>query len=171
MKFRAMVMAAALIAVCSIPRLATAQLSASSQSLGPIWVTVPAAAATLQKFQAKAPANGNMIITVTGTLVYEHTLGTQGWYCLALSQTPGNVGGCTPNAGSDSAVRGDIAAGEPTTVSGYGASVPYTIVRSWPVVAGTNYGFYVNGDATGFTGAYLFQPSITAVFVPATLAP
>lgn len=171
MKVRAVLMATALLAVFSIPTLATAQAAASNQARGPIWVSVPTSAASLESLSAKAPANGNLIITVTGTLIYEHNYGAQGWYCLTLSQTAGNVGACVPDGGSDSAIRGDIAAAEPTTVSGMGASQPYSIVRSFPVTAGTNYNFYLSGDATGFAGAWLFQPSITAIFVPTTLAP
>jgi|SRR5271170_7988840 len=170
MKFRAVIMATALVALCSIPRLATAQ-AAATQARGPIWVSVPTSAVALESLSVKAPAAGNLVITVTGTLIYEHTLGSQGWYCLALAQTSANVGACVPDGGSDSAIRGDIASAEPTTVSGMGASVPYSIVRTYAVTAGTNYTFYLNGDATGFTGAWLFQPSITAVYVPNTLAP
>ena len=171
MKFRAVVLATALIAMFSMPRLANAQLSAASQARGPIWVSVPTAPKALEALAVKAPASGNVIVTVTGTLIYEHNLGTQGWYCLALSQTAGNVGACVPNGGSDSATRGSIAAGEPSTVPGFGASQTYSIVRVYPVNFGATYDFYLNGDATGFTGAWLFQPSITAVFVPDTLAP
>jgi hypothetical protein len=45
------------------------------------------------------------------------------------------------------------------------------MIRVWPVTAGTNYAFYLNGYESGFTSALLFQPAITALFVPGTLAP
>src|SRR5271165_5692858 len=139
MKFHAVVLATALFATASLPKLANAQLSAASQARGPIWVSVPAAPKALETLAVRAPATGNLIVTVTGTLVYEHEQGMQGWYCLALSQTSGNVGGCVPDGGSDSATRGSIAAAEPTTVTGFGASQTYSIVRVYPVRADENY--------------------------------
>ena len=166
MNIRAMALTAALLATASLPKLTSAQKSAVVQNRGPIWVSVPTSPASLEMIAAKAPANGYFIVTTTGSLIYEHNQGTQGWFCLALSPVAGNVGGCVPNAGSDSAVRGDISAAEPSTVAGFGATTPYSIVRTYPVVAGNTYTFYLNGDATGFTGAFLFQPSITVLYVP-----
>ena len=104
MKSRAVVLAAALILMLSSTTAALAQ-AATREVRGPIWISVPASAHALQAIQVKAPAAGNLTITVTGTLVYEHTLGTEGSYCLQLSQISGNVGGCVPDAGSDSAIR------------------------------------------------------------------
>ena len=139
------------------------------QVRGPIWVTVPTAASPLQSIAVKAPGNGNLIVTVTGTANYEHTLGSQGYYCLQLANVSAYVGGCTPNAGSDSAVRASVAAGFPTTTPNMGASEQYSIVRTWPVTAGTTYTFYLNGSESGFDAMWLFQPSITAVYVPGTM--
>lgn len=170
MNIRAMTLTAALLATASLPKLATAQNSAAVQNRGPIWVSVSTSPASLETISAKAPANGYFIVTTTGSFIYEHNEGTQGWFCLALSPIAGNVGGCVPNTGSDSAVRGDIAAAEPSTVTGFGATIPYSIVRTYPVIAGDIYTFHLNGDATGFTAAYLFQPSITVLYVPSLLA-
>ena len=170
MNIRAMALTAALLATASLPKLASAQNSAVVQNRGPIWVSVPKSPASLETITAKAPANGYFIVTTTGALVYEHNHGTQGWFCLALSPVAGNVGGCVPDSGSDSAVRGDISAAEPSTVPGFGATTPYSIVRTYPVINGDTYTFHLNGDATGFTAAYLFQPSITVLFVPSLLA-
>jgi hypothetical protein len=170
MKFRAIVLATTLILTGSFATLAGAQ-AASREVRGPIWISVPTSAKPLQSIQVKAPETGNLTITVTGTVVYEHTLGTEGNYCLQLSTASGNVGGCVPDAGSDSAIRSYVAAEFATTVPGFGASAQYSIVRTWPVTAGTTYTFYLNGYETGFNSAWLFQPAITAVYVPDTLAP
>jgi hypothetical protein len=168
MKFRMVVLTAMLAVVCSFASLAAAQASAG-QTLGPIWIGVPGSAAAMQSLEVKAPLKGNMIVTVTGAVNYEHTQGSQGNYCLQLSQTSGYVGGCVPDGGSDSAVRNFIASDFPTTVAGFGQTEQYSIVRSWPVTAGATYTFYLNGYASGFDAVYLFQPSITATFVPGTL--
>jgi len=170
MKFRAIVLATTLILTGSFATHAGAQ-AASREVRGPIWISVPTSATDLQKIQVKAPATGNLTITVTGTVVYEHTEGTAGNYCLQLSETAGNVGGCVPDAGSDSAIRSYIAAGVATTVSGFGASAQYSIVRTWSVRAGETYTFYLNGYEENLTSSWLFQPAITAVYVPDTLAP
>ena len=169
MNIRAMALTAALLVTASLSTLATAQSSAAVQKRGPIWVSVPTSPVSLETITAKAPANGYFIVTTTGSFIYEHSEGKQGWFCLALSPTAGNVGACVPDSGSDSAVRGDISAAEPTTVAGFGATTPYSIVRTYPVVAGDSYTFHLNGDATGFTAAFLFQPSITVLYVPELL--
>lgn len=171
MKSRIAFLAKALLLVSSFTTLAVAQNAAVDQVNGPIWITVPTSAAALQSLHVKAPANGNMIVTVTGTMIYEHTLGTQAFYCLQLSETAGKVTGCVPDVGSDSAVRASIAADFPTTVPGYGASEQYSIVKVWPVTGGDAYTFYLNGYETSLDAGYLFQPSITALFVPGTLVP
>ena len=170
MNIRAISLAAALLATASLPKLASAQNSAVVQNRGPIWVSVPTSPASLETITAKAPAKGYFIVTTTGSFIYEHDEGTQGWFCLALSPVAGNTGACVPDSGSDSAVRADISANEPSTVPGFGATTPYSIVRTYPVIAGDTYTFHLNGNATGFTGAYLFQPSITVLYVPNLLA-
>jgi hypothetical protein len=172
MKSRAVVLAAALILMLSSTTAALAQ-AATREVRGPIWISVPASAHALQAIQVKAPAAGNLTITitVTGTLVYEHTLGTEGSYCLQLSQISGNVGGCVPDAGSDSAIRSYVAADFPTTVPGFGASAQYSIVRTIPVAAGDTYTFYLNGYESNLNTSWLFQPAMTALFVPGTLLP
>ncbi len=168
MKSHVVLVATTLILMCGFGKLASAQ--AVGEVRGPIWISLSTSAAPLQQIEVKAPATGNMTVTVTGTLVYEHTQGTAGSYCLQLSQTSGNTGGCVPDAGSDSAIRNYIAADFPTTVSGFGMSEQYSIVRTWAVTAGKTYTFYLNGYEGGLT-AYLFQPAITVVFLPGTLAP
>jgi hypothetical protein len=170
MKCRTVVLASMLFLISSLATLAVAQSAAVSQVRGPIWISVPTSAAPLQSIKVKAPAAGNVIVTVTGSINYEHTLGTEGVYCLALSETSGNIGGCIPDSGSDSAVRGYIAAAAPSTVPGFGALEQYSIVRVYPVSANDTYTFYLNGYQTGFGLTDLFQPSITALYVAGTLA-
>ena len=169
MKIRMMVLTAMLAVTCSFASLAAAQASAG-ETMGPIWIEMPESAGVLQSLQVKAPAKGNIIVTVTGTVDYEYTSGSQASYCLQLSQTSAYTGGCVPDEGSDSAVRSFIAPDTPTTLANFGASEQYSIVRVWPVTAGTTYTFYLNGYEGGFNTVYLFQPSITALFVPGTLA-
>ena len=169
MKVRSALLSILLLVSCMTTR-AVGQ-DAVGQVRRPIWITLPTSAAVLQSIQAQAPATGNMVVMVTGSIDFFHTLGTMGNYCLQLSQTSGFVGGCVPDSGSDSAIRNYIAAGYPTTVSGLGQTESYSMIRVWPVTAGSTYTFYLNGYEGGFTTALLFQPSITALFVPGTLAP
>jgi hypothetical protein len=169
MKFRAVVLAKLILAF-GCTSVAWGQ-AASRDVRGPIWIDVPASAGAMQSIQVKAPANGNVTIIVTGSVVYEHTLGTAGNYCLQLSQTSGNVGGCVPDAGSDSAVRNYIDSDYPTTVPGFGQSEQYSIVRTWAVTGGKTYTFYLNGYGTGFGGVWLFQPAMSAIYAPDALTP
>jgi hypothetical protein len=175
MKFRAFVIATTLSLTGGLATHARAQAPASNEVRGPVWFNVTATTSdspeTMQSIEVKAPADGNLTITVTGTLMYSHTKGTTGKYCLQLSDTSDYVGGCNLDAGSDSAIRSDIAAGEPTTKPNGGVSVPYSIVRSWPVKAGVTYTFYLNGYAGGLQPTWLFQPAITAIYLPGTLLP
>ncbi|MGA2807811.1 MAG: hypothetical protein ABSE87_06725 [Terracidiphilus sp.] len=170
MKFRAVALAAAFLLMLSSATLAVAQ-AAVREVRGPIWISVPTSAHALQAIQVKAPASGNLIVTVTGTVVYEHTSGTEGSYCLQLSEASGFVGGCVPDAGTDSAIRSYVAAGVATTVPGFGASAQYSIVRTIPVAAGDTYTFYLNGYESNLNTTWLFQPAITALYVPDTLLP
>ena len=173
MKFRAFVLATTLMLTGSFATHASAQAAASNEARSD-WIKVSATASsspeTLQSIEVTAPADGNLIITVTGTLMYSHTQGTTGKYCLQLADTSDYVGGCNPDAGSDSAIRSGIGAGEPTAKPNYGVSVPYSIVRTWPVKAGGTYTFYLNGYAGGLQPTWLFQPAITAIYVPGTLS-
>ncbi len=168
MKSRATVLATTIL-ICSFTTLGMAQ-AAVREVRGPIWIPISAFAGPLQSIQVKAPATGNITVTVTGTVVYEHTFGSQGFYCLQLSKTSGYTGGCVPMAGSDSAIRSSIASAFPTTVPNMGASAQYSIVRTWPATSGTTYTFYLNGYGTGFNSAWLFQPAITAVYVSGSMA-
>jgi len=172
MKPRTIFLATTLMLMCSFATLPAAHaVPAVLQVRGPIYITVPTSAGAMQSITVKAPAKGNMIVTVTGTVNYEFTSGAEAMWCLQLSMTSGWVGGCVPDSGSDSAIRSYYAADFPTTQSGFGAAAPYSIVRVWPVTAGTTYTFYLNGYGTGFDGIWLFQPSITVLYVPGTLAP
>jgi len=171
MKSRFFILATVLILMGSFGKLALGQVAAVREVRGPIWTFVPTSAAALESIAVKAPANGNITITVTGTMVYEHLLGTPGNYCLQLSTTPGFVGGCVPDGGTDSAIRSYIAAGVPSTVPGFGASEQYSIVRTYPVVAGQTYTFHLNGYENDLNSSWLFQPSMNALFVPGTLVP
>lgn len=167
MKVRAFILAATLLLTAGFASMANAQ--ASEEIMGPIWIPVTTSASALQSIQIKAPANGNLIITVTGTVNYEHAQGTAGNYCLQLSATAGNVGGCVPDSGSDSAIRNYIASGVASTTPGFGTSQQYSIVRSYKVTAGDTYTFYLNGYQSGLNSTWLFQPSILAVFNQNTL--
>jgi hypothetical protein len=160
-------LARTLVLMCSFATLATPQ--AVREVRGPTWISVTSSATVLQSIQVKAPANGNITVTVTGTFVYEHTIGNQGSYCLELWNKPDAVGGCTPEGGEDAAIRSFIDADSPTTLPLFGASAQYTIVRTWPVTKGTTYTFYLNGSQNGLDSSWLFQPSITALYVPDTL--
>ncbi len=119
MKVRLTILAATLILTSGFAQLATAQ-DAVRQVRGPIWISVPGSPAAMQSATIKAPATGYVVVTVTGTFNYSHTYGTAGFYCLQLSPISGYAGGCVPDAGSDSAVRGYVAAAVPTTIPGYG---------------------------------------------------
>lgn len=169
MKLRAAVLATTLVLICAASEAAFAQSAAVTQTRT-IWITVPTTASVLQSDTVMSPGTGNLIVTVTGSVNFFHTQGTTGSYCLQLSQTSAYTGGCVPEAGSDAAIRNFIASNYPTTASGVGQSEQYSIVRAWPVSAGS-YTFYLNGYATGFTSTALFHPSITVLWVPGTLAP
>ena len=169
-KLRAgMVLGAAAFALSMFAGSAQAAAVSTKQTLGPIWIAMPTASAPLQSLTVTAPATGMMIVTVAGSVNYLHTNGIQGFYCVSLSKTSGDTGGCVPNAGSDSAMRNYVAAAVPTTVPGFGASEGYSIVRIWPVKIGVTYTFYLNGYETGMDAASLFQSTITALWVPGTL--
>jgi hypothetical protein len=170
MKVRALVLASTLLLTGSFATMAGAQ-AASREVRGPIWILMGNSPKALQSIEVKAPANGNLIVTVTGTVNYEHASGTAGNFCLQLSTAANNVGGCVPDGGSDSAIRSYIAAGVASTTPGFGASSPYSIVRSYAVTAGTTYTFYLNGYQDGLNSTWLFQPAMTALFVPDTLVP
>ena len=169
MKFRGFVFAVTLL-LGSFASMAVGQ-AAVREVRGPIWIAMPGSAGAMQSITVKPAQTGNLTVTVTGTVVYEHSFGTAGNYCLQLSPTSGNVGGCVPDSGSDSAIRSYLASDSPSTVPGFGASEQYSIVRTWPVTAGKTYTFYLNGYESGFSSAWLFQPAMTALFVPGTLAP
>jgi hypothetical protein len=156
-----------LVLMCGFATMAAPQ--AVREVRGPTWISVTSSAVVLQSIQVKAPKAGYITVTVTGTFVYEHTIGNQGTYCLELWQKPGAVAGCVPEADEDAAIRSYISADTPSTVPLFGASAQYSIVRTWPVTAGTTYTFYLNGYQTGLDESFLFQPSITAVYIPETL--
>ena len=132
------------------------------------WTAVPTAAANLRSITVTSPSTaGRFIVTATGTVSYGHNSGTEGYICLDLSNVNAYTGGCTPMAGSASAIRSFIPAGFPTFTNDYG--MPYTIIESFPVTATGAYTFYLNGNATGLTSVYLFHPTFTVQFVPRTL--
>ncbi len=173
MRSRTVFLAITLVLMCSFA-LPAAAAPGVSQVIGPIWITVPTYSTTLTPLQSitvKAPAKGNMIVTVTGSVNWDDTTGESGYWCLQLSQTSGYVGGCVPDEGSDSAIRFFTDPDFPTTLPGYGMLTPYSIVRVWAVTKDTTYTFYLNGYESAFDAVYLFQPSITVLYVPGTLAP
>jgi hypothetical protein len=171
MQFRKALLATALILTTGFTGAAIAQNAAVSQTRGPIYITVPASASVLESIEVKPPAAGFITVTVTGSFVFETSPGVAGNYCLQLSQTANYIGGCIPDTGSDSAIRNYISSGYPATVPGFGQSEQYSIVRTYGVAAGENFTFYLNGYQNGFAAGYLFQPSITALYVPGTMAP
>jgi len=132
------------------------------------WITVDDHPEALESLETTAPADGTMLVTAAGSVNYESTNGTVGNYCLTLAQAPRNVEACEPAGSTNVAVRNYIAADFPTTESGVGMLQSYTLVRTWSVQAGHSYSFYVNGYQGGMTVS-LFQPSITALFVPGKL--
>jgi hypothetical protein len=108
------------------------------------------------------------MVTAAGTVSINHTSGTPGNYCLNLNETEGDTDGCGPYVGTDSAVRSYVPAGFPSTgTSDFG--IPYSIVKVFPVSAGVTKTFYLNGAASGFDTCFLFQSSLTALFVPVAL--
>ena len=135
-----------------------------------MWRQMTTASAVLQSITVKASAAGNMIVTVARQVNYSHTQGNQGAWCMGLSQKSGDAGACTPMAGSSAGARNYVAASVPSTVSGYGALDGYSIVQFYTLILGGLYTFYLNGYMSGFSSAYLFQPSMTAQFVSGTLA-
>ncbi len=71
-------------------------------------------------------------------------------------------------ASSDTAVRSYVPASFPST-GDREFGTPYSIVRVFPVTAGATEIFYLNGYANGFDACFLFQSSLTALFVPAAM--
>lgn len=140
--------------------------SAVKQVRGPIWVSVPSTGSSLHSISLQAPANGYVTITATGTLEFHHIFGIPGSYCLDLHDIAGNIDGCIPMYNSDTAIRSYIPAEYPDTTPGYGIGVPYSIVRTWPVVGGEKYDFYLNGYAENLGNTYLLHPTMTAIFTP-----
>lgn len=135
-----------------------------------LWLSLPnstANALAVQSIQLVAPVNGYALITATGTYEYTHVFGTAGNYCLDLSEVANDIHACVPDTGTTAVVRGAIPAGEATGKVGYGASIPYSSVSVVPVTEGKSYTIYLNGYSVGMveSGSWLFQPTITAVFV------
>ncbi len=143
-------------------------MSAIKQELGPIWVEIPSSSAVLSSISVTPKYNGYVLVTATGTVSFTHTAAVQGNFCLDLSDTEGYTGGCGPMAGSDTAVRSYVPASFVTSPD-WGFGIPYSIVRVFPVTAGVTETFYLNGYAGNLHGCSLFQPSLTALFVPAAL--
>lgn len=145
--------------------------SAVKEVRGPIWVSVPTTGVgtRLQSITVRPASSGYVTVTATGTMTYDHTLNTEGNYCLDLHTVSAYVGGCTPMSGSDSAIRSYIPSGFPTTRAGFGPGDAYSIKRTWPVTANTSYTFYLNGYAKGLSQAYLFHPTITVIYTPRLL--
>jgi hypothetical protein len=150
---------------------AASAADAITQTSDPIWIQVTSSTGSdVQSLTVKPAVNGYILATATGTTNWAHTYGNQGNYCLTLDTAANSYGGCTPDTNSTSAIRAYVAAAVPTTVSGYGASDPYSIVKLVQVTKGTTYTFYLGAYETGFDSVYLFHPTITALFVPSALA-
>jgi hypothetical protein len=145
-------------------------MSAVKQEVGPIWVTIPSTPAFLSSISVTPKYNGYVMVTATGTISFNtHTPPASGFFCLDLSDDEGYTGGCAPIGGSDTAVRSFVPASFPPTGAGNDFGIPYSIVKVFPVTAGVTMTFYLNGYATGFGNCWLFQPSLTALFVPVAL--
>lgn len=144
------------------------QMPAVKQSVAGPWVAIPSVAGQISTISVTPPGDGYVMVTATGMVSITHTSGSSGVYCLDLHNTAGYVGGCAPAAGSDTAIRSYIPSGFPTTgTSDYGT--PYSIVKVFAVTSGTAATFYLNGYATGLDAAVLFQPALTALFIPNAL--
>jgi len=129
------------------------------------WATVPTTAASIISLAFTAPKAGNVLVTATGSITIESTGTTNGYYCLDLSIVQNDVGGCTPMAGSKSAIRSYIPSNFSTlTGSTYGS--PFTMQEVYPVTTGQSITIYINGATSGLKNTYLFHPTITALFIP-----
>jgi len=133
---------------------------------GNIWVTIPTTVGELMSITFTAPSSGAVIIEASGTVAYSDSSGASGgFYCLDLSDTTADAGGCTPNTGSRSAIRSYIPAGMPNMDSGLGFG--YSIREVVNVISGASYTWYLNGRVSGTdVTAFLFHPVLTALFVP-----
>jgi len=142
--------------------------SAVKYTSGPIWISIPATAVSLKSISITPPGNGYVMVTAAGTVSYTHTLGISGYFCLDLDTTENNTGGCVPNGGTDTALRSFIPSGFPSTGTS-DVGVPFSIVKVISVTGGNPTKFHLNGYANGFNGAWLFQPTLTVLFVPNAL--
>ena len=142
------------------------QMPAVKQSLSGIWIAMPAAAAQLSVISFTAPGNGFAMIFATGSIYLDTLASTASFACIDLDAASAYTGGCTPMAGSDTAIRTYLPATFPDTT---GFASPYSIIKVIPVTSGTAYSYYLNGYATGTTSAYLYQPNMTVLFVPNAL--
>lgn len=90
-------------------------MSAIKQVLGEDWVPMPSSHAPLSSISVTPKYNGFVMVTAAGTVSINHTSGTLGNDCLNLNETEGDITGCGPYVGTDSAVRSFVPAGFPST--------------------------------------------------------
>jgi hypothetical protein len=134
------------------------------------WGQVPGSANAIQSVTITPPAAGQALVFASGSFNVFHTQGNTLSYCVQVSTTAGDTSGCPPGSGRYFAVRSSWAATiSSTDANGFG--VGYSIVALFPVAAGSAQTFYLNGysTATGTDTVWLFQPSLTVLFVPNTL--
>ena len=144
------------------------QMPAVKQAVGAIWTIMPTVSNTnINSITVTPPANGYVIITATGSVIYGFTTGgSNGGICLALNNVTDDTGACAPNSSKGKALRTVIPSDSPSNTAG---GWPYSIVKVFPVSKSTSSTFYLNGYASYLDSAYLFHPTLTALFVPNAL--
>lgn len=141
------------------------QMPAVKQSLSGIWIAIPVTAGQLSTISFTAPGTGYAMIFANGSIYLDTLASTAAFACIDLDATSAYVGGCIPNSGSDTAIRTYLPATFPDTTE---FAIPYSMIKVIPVTSSTTYSYYLNGLATGTaaSGAWLFQPNMTVLFVP-----
>lgn len=144
------------------------QVPAVKQAIGAIWTIMPTVTNTnINSITVTPPADGYVIVTATGEVIYDFTTGgSNGSICLALNNITNDTGACVPNSSTGKALRTSIPSASPSTTAG---GWPYSIVKVFPVSASTSSTFYLNGYGLYLDSAYLFHPTLTALFVPNAL--
>ena len=130
-----------------------------------IWLKMPTTCSTIRFTRVTAPANGYMLVTVTGTLALIKSSVTEANWYLDLNNVPNNCSGCVPSGQAPkSATRGTIPAAWTFSKD---FSIPFTLQEVFTVAKGTTYDFYLNGYITGVSNdVYLFHPTLITIYFP-----
>lgn len=134
-----------------------------------IWIQIPTTASALQSITVTAPATGYLLVTVSGTVSVTYSGSGDCVLKLDLDPTSAYIRGCVPDTGTYSAIRSLMPSAWIPNTGTADFGIPYSISDWYSVTGGTAYTYYLNGLATGFSGAYLFQPTIVALFFPKTM--